>query len=58
MKSPGNMQELRRLKIKMDAVLRYFERRNFRKKVHEEKSKKYLVSKPAVRKSAPLFEFS
>ena len=58
MKFLAKMQELRRFKLKIDAAFRYFERRNFRKKVHEEKSKKYLVSKTAPRKSAPLFEFT
>lgn len=52
------MQELRRFKLKIESAFRYFERRNFRKQVHEEKSKKYLVSKAPAKKAAPLFEFT
>lgn len=52
------MQELKRIKLKIEAAFRYFERRNFRKQVHEEKSKKYLVSKTPSKKSTPIFEFT
>lgn len=51
------MQELRRLRLRIDAALRYFERKDFRKRVQEEREKKHLVGKSPARKAPPLFEF-
>lgn len=51
------MRELRRLRVKIEGVLRFFERRNFRKQVREERSKKYLVQQTSKR-SASVFEFT
>jgi hypothetical protein len=50
------MRLLKRMKIHFDAFLRYFERKNFRDRVREEKTKKYLVAQTSAKKSAVLFE--
>lgn len=50
------MRLLKRMKIHFDAFLRYFERKNFRDRVREEKTKKYLVAQVPTKKSAALFE--
>lgn len=51
------MQTFKRLRLKIDEAFRYFERKNFRKRVHEEKSKKYLI-KSTPKKAKPMFEFT
>ncbi len=49
------MRALKRIKTYSEAFLRYFERKNFRDRVREEKTKKYLVS-TARPKSVTIFD--